>query len=36
MMYNVDFTGDAKEDLITLKKSEINAYNKAMRLIVEF
>jgi toxin YoeB len=34
-MYNIDFTDDAKEDLITLKKSEINAYNKAMRLIEE-
>lgn len=35
MMYNIDFTSDAKADLAKLAKSEQKVYEKALRFIEE-
>jgi toxin YoeB len=34
-MYIIDLTDDAKNDIAALKKSEIKAYNKVVRLLEE-
>ncbi|MDR3339685.1 MAG: Txe/YoeB family addiction module toxin [Candidatus Symbiothrix sp.] len=35
MIYQIDFTNDAREDLVSLKKSEISAYQKVQKLLIE-
>ena len=35
MIYELDFTNEAKDDIAALKKSEIPAYKKVKRLLLE-
>ncbi|UKT65490.1 Txe/YoeB family addiction module toxin [Pedobacter mucosus] len=34
-MFSLEFTEEAKEDLTRLKKTELNAYKKAQKLLLE-